>query len=130
MKTTRINKARKGFSTIELMVAVGVMLAMGYILVPGMTKAKSATNRAKCIENHRAVQVAVRSHAAAYELNVGDSLEIGEIAGPGLWLESEPVCPEGGSYSFASQVPAIGELYLTCSLDESHEHTPASFEGW
>jgi hypothetical protein len=82
---------------------------------------KRRSDRAACTLNLRNVQNAVRAHANINNLNIGDPIDWKVIFGPGF-LEKEPVCPAGGTYTFAKNIPQIGDRPCTCSKAVSEQH--------
>ena len=91
-----------------------------------LTKASSNAQAKSCFANQRLVMGAYETYVAT---------ENGEVATPSDWdgtmsllvgpvLDSEPKCPEGGTYSMASDT--LGGITVTCSVHgrASDEPTP------
>jgi hypothetical protein len=85
------------------------------IAVLGGFKWKSGSDRAACILQTRNVQQAARSFQGVNGLNTGDHLEMSDLIGPGKFIESEPLCPAGGTYTWSKVHPDIGTLVIRCS---------------
>jgi len=130
MKLTTNNKRAKGMTLLELTVVILVLLSLISILFIGARAWKKGSDKAGCIMNIRNVQQAVRSYQNMNAQNVGDSLATTDIIGTGNFVETTPTCPGAGTYSFGSEIPDVGTLYMTCSLASSESHEPASIAGW
>ena len=54
-----------------------------------------------------------------------------KVVGPDQFFEALPACPAQGVYTLGgSQIPALGDLYLDCSLATSHSHVPERIADW
>lgn len=86
---------------------------------------KKGSDRAGCIMNIRNAQQAMRSYQG---MNNADWVTKEMLVGPDNFLEIEPVCPRGGTYTWGQgPVPPVGDLMLHCTC-EGHE--PTSTVGW
>jgi type II secretory pathway pseudopilin PulG len=131
MKLTNTTKRAKGMTLLELTVVILVLLSLISILFIGARAWKKGSDKAGCIMNIRNVQQAVRSWQNMNNKNVGATYAVTtDIIGTGLFVESAPVCPGGGSYSTATAVPDIGTAVLTCTLATTDGHVPPSLSGW
>lgn len=83
--------------------------------------------RAGCIMNTRNVQQAVRAHHGMNSKNFGELIDWSDIFGPGKFLDQEPVCPAGGTYTFSKVYPQVGKLASTCSHTD---HVPPDYSTW
>lgn len=99
------------------------------VAVLGGFKWKSRSDRAACILCTRNVQTAVRSYCGMKGLNPGDALDRRALFGPGNVLESEPVCPDGGTYTWSPVYPAKGTPAIRCS-HRKHQLDPALLKYW
>ena len=69
-------------------------------------------------------------------INPGDPIPGGwkaKVIGPGLFVEKEPRCPGGGTYTYATDnvMPAVGTLGITCSLCGAPDnHVPENYSDW
>ena len=97
--------------------------------VLGGFKWKSGSDRAACILQTRNVQQAARSFQGVNGLNTGDRLEMRDLIGPGKFIEFEPICPAGGTYTWSPVHPAIGTLVIRCS-HRKHQLDPALIADW
>lgn len=83
--------------------------------------------------NIRNVQRTMRSYQGRHGFEAGSpGLEKSKLFGPGNgiydYLETEPVCPAGGTYTWLEgEFPAPGVLMLRCS---DPNHVPVSADDW
>jgi hypothetical protein len=105
-------------------VAIALLIA-----VLGGFKWKSGGDRAACILQTRNVQQATRSFQGINGLYPGDAFDRTALIGPGKFIESEPICPAGGTYTWCKVQPAIGTLTIRCS-HRKHQLAPARIADW
>ncbi|MEI6654040.1 MAG: type II secretion system protein [Verrucomicrobiota bacterium] len=135
MKLTQTpsTKRKSGMTLLELTVVILVLLSLIAILFVGARAWKKGSDRAGCILNIRNVQQAVRGHQNMNNLAVGDTLLRATIYSDTVnaaYLKT-PKCPGGGTYTETLlTVPAIGTLYLPCSLAATDIHVPAAYTEW
>lgn len=108
--------------------AAGVTLALLCAVLGGF-KWKSGSDRAACILQTRNIQQATRSFQGMNSLNTGDQLEMSDLIGPGKFIDSQPVCPAGGTYTWSKVHPAVGTLAIRCS-HRKHQLDPAFIADW
>jgi prepilin-type N-terminal cleavage/methylation domain-containing protein len=123
----------RGMTLIELSVVILVLLSLITILFLGARAWKHSADRIFCLMNIRNVQIGVRSYSNLYGLNPGTNAPglQAEIIGIGRFVETTPVCPSGGTYSYGDDsIPLIGTLYMKCSLGVSLEHVPPNSNDW
>ncbi len=119
---------------LELTVVILVLLGLVAVLFAGSRAWKRGSDRALCILNLRNVQQGLRgwSNQHGYSPGIAIAGLADFVIGPGLFVETEPVCSGGGSYSTpgGDVIPEIGTLYLDCSLGASLRHVPESYGDW
>ena len=125
----------RGMTLLELTVVIMVLLAHIAMMFVGVNAWKNGANRTTCVLNIRTVQMAVRGYANYENLAPGQSVTgvtlEDEIFGPQKRIATEPDCPGGGTYSYGGNtIPALGSLYMTCSLSTSLEHEPENHVSW
>ena len=124
-KSVYRNWAEGGFTLVELMLVLGLLVLVSGALFFGYSAYKDGANKNLCLINQQSVQDKVRSYAALNGLNAGDTLASTALIGTGLFIEVAPTCKGGGTYTYTGTVPATGTAYCTCS-----KHAPASTAGW
>jgi prepilin-type N-terminal cleavage/methylation domain-containing protein len=117
---------QRGTTLIELSVVIAVILLLLGVLFVGISGWKHAANQAACILNISTVQKAVRSYAASNSLNIGDPCSMDQLVAAGYFV-SAPTCPNGGTYTPGTTVPAVGTAYLTCNQPG---HVPTNTANW
>ncbi len=130
MKVKLNKKGQAGLTLIEVTLVIAVLLGLISVLFIGVAAYKKGSDRAKCILNISTVQKAIRSYANMYEKNIGVTVATTDYIGSGLFIETTPVCPQAGTYTFGTAIPASGTAMLDCGLAVSDLHVPSSLAGW
>ena len=126
---------RRGITLLEISVVIAVLLALITMTFIGVNAWKNGANRTTCILNIRSVQMAVRGYGNINALEPGSTVTgvtlKDEIIGANKRIAVEPDCPGGGAYTFGGNtIPAVGTLYMTCSLAGTLEHAPGDHRSW
>ena len=121
-------------TTCELPVALDTdltsaipLLSINSVLFIGARAWKKGSDRAACIMNIRNVQQAIRGHQNMKNLNPGDPIPWDEIIGKDGYIPVKPTCPDGGTYTFLTKFPKVGELACKCSHPD---HVPPQHADW
>lgn len=116
---------------IAFWIIMSVLFGIGIYcwLFVGISPRPRNSDRPFCIMNQRNLQQAVRTHQNTESLIPGDPLDWSKIIGPGLFLETKPVCPVHGesAYTYSPVIPKTGTLAAPC---QDPEHRPAGTEDW
>lgn len=126
-----------GMSLLELTVVIFVLMSLIAILFFGARAWKEGSDRSACIMQISHVQKGMRSYSNLYGFDPGETAPNlkDEIIGSGKFVEMVPFCPAQGSYGFGEEsgadvIPAVGVLYMKCSLAEGVQHKPLHHESW
>ncbi|GAA5131392.1 hypothetical protein JIN84_06670 [Luteolibacter yonseiensis] len=125
-------KRKAGMTLLELTVVILVLLSLISILFIGARAWKKGSDRAANILNIRNVQQAVRAHVNVRGLAEAASLASTEIVGTGKYL-NPPTPPNSDiTYTYGTNVPGIGTLYLIGSYanDTSADYAPTNYGDW
>lgn len=64
----------RGFSLIELLIVVGILLTLAAIAIPNLMKARIAANEASAVAGLKVINIAQRGYESAYNIGFADSL--------------------------------------------------------
>lgn len=124
-------------SLLELTIVIVTIMSLVVLLFVGSFSWKRGADRTLCIMNINNVQKGIRGYSNIYGYSPGSSVPnlMTKIIGVGRYVESMPVCPNHGLYSFgqtegADTIPSAGTVYLQCSLAGSHDHAPPDPAEW
>ncbi len=143
----RVVMGRRGITLLELTVVITIILALLSITFVGAKAWKRGSDRAGCILTTRNVQLATRAYQNLYGYEYGGrpfavdgTQDIAQhlyskgYIDANLFSQAIGVgeCPGGGIYSreVPDVFPALGQLYMVCSLSADEEHIPSSYAQW
>jgi type II secretory pathway pseudopilin PulG len=108
-----------GMTLIEISLVIALLLGLIAVVFLGIGSYRKGSDKAKCKMQLAAAQKAIRSQANFQNLNIADAFIEAQAFGPGMALENAPVCPSGGTYTWAGVIPAIGTAYGACDVTDS-----------
>jgi hypothetical protein len=94
-----------------------VVLAIIAIVIPSLEHTHVQSFRAVCIGNLRALEEAKRKWAVANHKGQEDIPSENELFGTNGFLNSKPVCPDGGTYT----IGALNEKPKCSLADKGHK---------
>ena len=127
IKTNHKWSRQRGTTLIELSVVIAVILLLVGVLFIGVQAWRDGANKAACLVTISSVQKAVRGYENINTKSPGDTLAWANIAGTGLYFDSQPTCPAKGKYTLAPTIPDQGTAALTC---DATGHAPTTTANW
>jgi type IV pilus assembly protein PilA len=120
---------QKGFSLIELLIVVAIILIIAAIAVPALMRARLSANESSAVGSVRSINTAEVSYNAAYS-NLGFATTLSYLGGPagatcvpstssGCFIDSSLSSGTKSGYTFALQIgssPAVGGVTPSYSI--------------
>lgn len=113
MKRT-LNRKKRGFTLVEIMVVVVIMATILAIAMPSFARARDNSKAKACQYNLKQIMCAKERWAMDNNRGPLDTPLMTELAIPGVYVKGTPQCPSGGTYT----VGRLDEL-PTCSIGGS-----------
>lgn len=93
------NRRRSGFTLIEVMIIIMIIVILMEIAVPNFIMARTTSQRSSCMNNLKQIDAAKEEWAMDNRAPAGAAVNMTDIAGVYIrGAATGPVCPGGGSY--------------------------------
>jgi type IV pilus assembly protein PilA len=105
-------KKQKGFSLIELLIVVAIILIIAAIAIPNLLRSKMAANESSAVGSMRTINTAEVSYVTAYP-NQGFSVDIASLGGvaPCLVATTAAACLVDNTLALANGAPTAKSGY-------------------
>ena len=116
--TSKLSKS-SGMTLIEISLVIALMLGLISVVFLGIGSYRKGADKARCKMQLAAVQKAVRAQSNFQNLSIGAAFTSAEAFGAGKALENTPICPTGGTYTWAATIPALNTPFGNCDYVDS-----------
>ena len=118
------NKARHGFTLVEIMIVVliiGILLA---IAVPNFIRARESSRAKSCVSNLKQIDSAKEQWAMDNKKTSADTPATTDLYGTTKYVKSTPACPASGTYTInaVGTAPACSVAANGTATDASDDH--------
>jgi prepilin-type N-terminal cleavage/methylation domain-containing protein len=104
--------AKDGFTLIEIMIVVALLLLLSVIAIPNLLRARENTQRSLCLYHRRLIQDMISQWALVANKGPGDVIDLAALAEYAKTVQ-RPLCKAGNTaYTIEG---AVGEPVVSCA---------------
>lgn len=92
-----INDSRKGFTLVEIMIAVVIIGLLAAMAIPAFSKVNQSSKAKTCVNNLR--QIAGAKDQYFLEYGGEPNVPLDTLIEPDGYIKATPICPAGGNYT-------------------------------
>jgi prepilin-type N-terminal cleavage/methylation domain-containing protein len=97
---TLIQRSRKGFTLVEIMIVVAIIGLLAVMALPTFTRSRALAQARACENNLRQLEAAKQVWGMEKGKSSTDVPAETDLIGPAMQLRQAPTCPAGGTYSY------------------------------
>lgn len=112
MDMCRRNSLSRGFTLLELLVVIGIMLVLAALLLPVMSQAKARAKQTSCLNNLKQINLAVRTYADDFKDKVAPPPRF--YTSVETWFRYKELV---ASYAGRSETPKPSDKLFSCPAD-------------
>lgn len=132
-KSNRTQRSAGGFSLIELLIVVAIILIIASIAIPNLLRARIAANQTAAVSNLRMIHTAEQTYSSVY--NIGYTNDLPTLGGPAggaanctqaenideILSGPAPVIKGGYSYTYDMEGP-VYTFFPSAGCASGHSH--------
>jgi len=124
-----MNKMKKGFTLVEIMIVVAIIAILAAIAIPNFIKYKTESQQNACESTRASIVTAAENWGSKPANAAASTVSLDTLAptdGTG-YFKTAPLCPDGGTYTISKG--ASGAWECTCSKHSASDDSGSGDSG-